>query len=127
MGTNSWHLVQRKDFKLFPIYREILIWDILSYQIVLNFEEDKLGQVGSLELPMQALDPDFPIFHSHHRIYPTYACLNFRQFHCWRDFVYTEPVLVGQMYVEVFPKEILVPFCLFQNDVDLFVSFQYKL
>ena len=117
------------NFKLFPIYREILIWDILSYQIVLNFEEDQLGRVGSLKLPMQALDPDFPNFHSHHRTFPTYPCLNFCQFHCWRDFVYTEPgerVLVGQMYVEVFPKEILVPFCLFQNGVDLFGSFQHK-
>ena len=32
---------QRPAFKLFPIYREIMIWDILSYQIVLNFEEDQ--------------------------------------------------------------------------------------
>ena len=61
--------------------------------------------------------------------FTTYPFLNFCQFHCWRDFVYTEPgprVFVGQMYVEVFPKEILVPFCLFQNGVDLFGSFQYK-
>ena len=30
------------------------------------------------------------------------------------------------MYAEVFPKETLVQFCLFQNGVDLFGSFQYK-
>ena len=28
--SNSWHLVQRRNFKLFPIYRCTLFWDILS-------------------------------------------------------------------------------------------------
>ena len=110
---DSWHLVQRKDVD--SKYSLMLN----CYQIVLNFEEDQLGRVGSLKPPMQALDPDFPIFHSHHRIYPTYPCLNFLPIPL---LTHSQGgggarVLVGQMYLKVFPKEILIPFCLLQYGV----------